>query len=938
MARPTDSLHRGLVEAVRFARALATLGPSTALAVADNSVRMALGERTRRRGWRARSSAAPRGPGRLLSVEPLAVGRGGAARKRRMTVGACFRFTGAELEVRFLADDVVRVSWGPDEPPLPWALVPAAGGILGAARQPDGPGEPDQPVGPGEPDPPVEPDGPDAGAAGAAGVAAGVAAGPSAGHLPLPSRSIEVLHAPHALVRSRALGVRVLADGTIEYLAAGGQLVRRELPPLRRGASRVHRHVLRPGERVSGLGEQSEAGSLEGVHRLWNRDPGGSWGPAGSDPLYCVVPVLVGLHRDEGVLAFYENPHEGVVRVAGEQPTASGRVEVELAGGMLRHYVTAGTLAHLVERYTWLTGRPAMPPRWALGYHQSRWGYRTEQDVREVADGFAAEGLPLSAVHLDIDYMRGYRVFTVDAERFPDLARLSADLLDRGTRLVTIVDPGVKVDESYPLYVEGLRHERYVRNADGTPHRGVVWPGPAVFPDFTDPETRSWWAEQYHTLLDAGVAGVWHDMNEPTSIGVGGDQTLPRTARHVAEGRFGEHRECHNVYGLLMDAAGATALAQARPHRRPFVLSRAGWAGVQRWAWNWTGDAATSWESMRQQVPTLVGLGLSGVAFCGPDVGGFSGTPSAELYLRWLELSVLLPLCRTHSVVSVPGREPWRFPEPYRSAIGELIRFRYRILPYLYSLAAEAASTGWPLVRPPRWPSADPTGTADTFLLGDALLVAPVVVPGAVERDVDLPPGGWLRWTPPAEGRARGAPAPRRNPTHEERAHEGPPEARAPSDVLTTGRAVAPRADGRASAPLGRAPLFVRAGSVLPLDDGVPDGAGGAGHEPGLLAFHCFPDPSGAARGWCYDDAGDGDGPWRRDRLELVPGAGGLRTLRWSREGAYPRPERVRVVVHGKAAVSASADGAPVLARTVSYRGGAATVIDCAPFDVLELV
>ncbi len=359
------------------------------------------------------------------------------------------------------------------------------------------------------------------------------------------------------------------------------RLLRRELPPLRRGAARTARFELRPGERVAGLGEQASPVTLRGTtHRLWNRDPGGAWGP-GDDPLYLCVPVLLGLHADGDVLAFFENPHEATVRVDGAAPVAAdARVELTFCGGTDRHYVAAGTLPRLLERYSWLTGRPPLPPRWSLGFHQCRWGYRTQGEVREVADGFAREGLPLSAVHLDIDHMDGYRVFTADPVRFGDLEGLCGDLAARGTRVVTIVDPAVKADESFEVFRQGRDDGRFLPDADGRPLLGVVWPGRAAFPDFTDPATREWWAGLYKGLLDAGVSGVWHDMNEPTSIALWGDRTLPPGTRHVAEGRGGDHRQCHNVYGLLMDRAGFEAQAAGRPDRRPWLLSRSGWAGL----------------------------------------------------------------------------------------------------------------------------------------------------------------------------------------------------------------------------------------------------------------------------------------------------------------------------------------------------------------------
>lgn len=506
--------HRALSKAVDAARALAGLGPGTGAATVANTLELAARRRRDRRlepGW-----ALARTPGRLLAIAAL-------------PDGARCRFTEGTVEVRYLAADLVRVSWGADEPPVPWAT---GGTTTGPAAFPD----------------PVDVD-----------VAGDAVTG-------------------CFLRAAGGIGVDVSTDGTLRYRDRAGTVLRRDLPPVRRGTARTARFVLRPGERVAGLGEQASPVDLAGtVHRLWARDPGGAWGP-GTDPLYCSVPVLVGLGPGgaDHVLAFYENPHEATVTVDGDRPGLEAKVALSFAAGMLRHYVAVGSLPRVLDRYTALTGRPPLPPRWALGYHQSRWGYRTEADVRAVSDGFVAEGLPLSAVHLDIDHLDGYRVFTVDPERFGDLPALAEDLGRRGTRLVTIVDPGVKVDLDFALYRRGRGGGHFVADEDGTELHGVVWPGRAAFPDFTDPATRRWWAGQYRDVAARGVAGAWHDMNEPTSLSLFGDRTLPRGARHGAEGRGGDHRECHNVYGLCMDRAGWEGLAAARPDRRPFVLSRSG--------------------------------------------------------------------------------------------------------------------------------------------------------------------------------------------------------------------------------------------------------------------------------------------------------------------------------------------------------------------------
>jgi alpha-glucosidase len=832
--------------------------------------------------WAARAPAGPAlEPGELQETVPT-------------QSGALFRFERAELEVALLADDVARLTWFPGE------LLPYAAEAPGTWRAP--------PVS-------LRP-----GAAGTSVVAGG------------------------------SLAVAVTRAGELS-VSSQGTVVRQELAPRRRGDWWELRVRPRAGERWSGLGEQ--AGSVElrpGRYRLWNRDPGGAWGP-GCGPLYMGIPVLVCTHGDGALLSFYDNASSCDVVLpgpagagAGEPagagdgagPTVAGgpggEISLRFAGGAARQYLVVGTLAGVVDRYSELTGRPALPPRWALGYHQSRWGYRSQSQVRAVLEGYRAMGLPLSAVHLDIDYMDGYRVFSVDRRRFPDLAGLAAEAMAQGVRLVTIVDPAVKADPRYALYRQGVEQGRFCTSPSGEVDIGVVWPGRAAFPDFTDPGTRRWWAEQYRALADAGAGGVWHDMNEPTSISLAGDPTLALDTRHDVEGRGGDHAQVHNLYGLLMNRAGYDGLRRARPERRPFVLSRSGWAGNQRWAWNWTGDVRTSWAGLRQQVATVVGLGLSGVAFSGSDVGGFSGVPDAELYLRWLQMSVFMGLCRTHSVVGAPAREPWRHPEPARPAVAAWIRLRYRLLPYLYTLAHEAASSGAPLVRPPWWPPggagahpATRTGAGraaagglghddadDTFLLGDALLVAAVTAPGTTERRVPLPPGIWRSWWAADDGADR-------------------------SGETTT------------AAPLERIPVLVRAGSVVVLDDfwALPStpfaldgdgelspGATGAGpvaehHAPRLFAVHCWP-LEGAAGGEAVDDAGDGDGPCRLDRFELAGArAGAAARLHWRRSGGFPAPAQVRVVLHGWRVRSARADG-----RRVEVRGGS---VECAPFEELEM-
>jgi alpha-glucosidase len=857
MARPRTTLRRAVAQARVTAHAVHHLGPRTVGLILANSARRH--QQRPRPTTRGRAGPLPLSPGRLDRVEVWNPQPG--------TV--LFHFERATLEVSFLTDDVVRVSWGPGPAPVPYAI---AGGLSGPA--------------------PV-----------------------------VHAHPLDVLRADGPWVlRSESLEVTVAPDGSMRTARPGGTVLRSESAPARWGTAWEQSFSMRPGERMCGLGEQASGIDQRGTTvTLWNTDPGGSWGP-GKTPLYLGIPVVVSTHPDGDVLTFYENSTRATVRLGPpDLPDEPGTATVRFDGGVLRRYLVAGSVPWLLDRYSELTGRPALPPRWALGYHHSRWGYRTEADIRAVTAGFARLGVPVSAVHLDIDYMIGFRVFTVDPDRFPDLGLLTRDAAGTGARLVTIVDPGVKIDSNYEMFREGRDDHHFCTDERGHLVEGVVWPGRSVFPDFTDPGTRAWWAGHYRTLADHGVAGIWHDMNEPTSISLLGDPTVPSTTRHHFDGRGGDHAEGHNLYGLLMNRAGYEGLRAARPDNRPFIVSRSGWAGMQRWAWNWTGDVASTWESMRQQVATVVGLGLSGVPYSGSDIGGFSGVPDDEMYLRWLQMTVFMPYCRTHSVRGVPPRKPWCFGEPTRRGVAGWIRFRYRLLPYLYTLAHLASETGAPLIRPVWWTATATSADGDvddSFLLGDALLVAPVTEPGARRRAVSLPPGRWSSlWGAVEVG----------------------------GTTIEGGVLDATVLD----APLERTPVLARSGSVIPLDDGWadPDGPclvdGDAGeasaswspaldHSPRLLAWHCWPDADGVAEGACVDDAGDGYGPVRRDAVRVAGAqAGGTAVWTWERSGDFPLPPTVRAVLHGFVVTRAVADGVEV-----NVSEGA---VECLPFSELVM-
>ncbi|MGW6395832.1 glycoside hydrolase family 31 protein [Streptomyces sp. NPDC055103] len=658
---------------------------------------------------------------------------------------------------------------------------------------------------------------------------------------------------------SERVTVAVSRHGAVEVRTPGGVMLRRDLPPrwwdpvgadhaeVEAGAPKgatvgtasrwVQRSEVPADARFFGLGGRAAGPRLrDGSYRLWNTDPKGGFVP-GDDPLYLTMPVQFVVSDAGSHLAFHDNSWDGRVTLAeGEEGAGSGHdrpgtSEVRMGGGPLRCWVVVGTPARVLHGWAALTGAPALPPSWALGPQHARWGFGSAREVRRVVDGYRERGLPLSAVHLDIDHYDGNQVFTVDRERFPDLPGLAAELRERGVRLVSIVDPAVKAEPGNAVYDGGLAAGAFVRDARGREVRGEVWPGECVYPDFTDPAVREWWGGLYEERLRQGFSGVWHDMNEPVSFAPFGDMTLPLSARHALDGRGGDHREAHNVYGLTMARAGYEGLRRLRPDERPFLFSRSGWAGMQRYGGTWSGDVSTGWPGLRASLSLVLGLGLCGVPYSGPDVGGFDGVPSPELYVRWFQLGAWLPFFRTHSAIDAGRREPWEFgPEALEHARVALAE-RERLRPYFETLARLARMTGAPYVRPVWWGTPEDRGLRDcedAFLLGDALLVAPVLTRGADQRAVRLPRG---RWYDTATGRA----------------YEGP------GQVLL-------------DAPLSRVPVLARAGAVLPVrGDGDGDG-------PALEVW--APAAGRTGGGLVVRDTGDGWEPAEIERYQsrLVDG------------------------------------------------------------------
>lgn len=515
--------------------------------------------------------------------------------------------------------------------------------------------------------------------------------------------------------------------------------VRDKLDGLPLGAGIKMACHLQPEADFYGLGERT--GYLAKRGRRWqNWTTDEFWHSPQADPLYQSHPFVIqrqgnqfiGLYLDESWYSCFD-----LGFTAPEEWTLCN------AGPTFDLYLIPGPDPQsILTRYTQMTGKAPMPPLWALGKHQCRWSYPDQQTVLEVAQQYRKHGYPLDALWLDIDYMDSYKVFSFSSQRFPNPKQLSQGLLDMGIRTVAIVDPGVKIQSDYEIYEQGNKIQAWVRDHKDEPLVGAVWPEPVVWPDFVQPDVRHWWGLAHRFYLDQGIAGIWNDMNEPAAFKWEG-KTLPLNARQGAY----SHAEVHNLYGLQMAQATYQGLQSLDPEQRPFVLTRSGCPGIQKYAWVWTGDNASYWEHLEMSIPMLLNLGLSGIPFVGADIGGFSGNCDGELLAAWTWLGVCYPFMRNHAGKGSRRQEPWQFGEPWASIIKEAILFRYQLLPYLYTLSWQATQHGLPLMRPLLLDYPDDPEThylSDEFLLGPDLLVAPVTRPAQSRRLIYLPAGQWI--------------------------------------------------------------------------------------------------------------------------------------------------------------------------------------------------
>ncbi len=549
------------------------------------------------------------------------------------------------------------------------------------------------------------------------------------------------------------LGWREVEDQEMPAITTRGG----PLPPGRARVGVTLDKEIVPGEHYYGFGERTGPLERTGRHFTnWTIDP-----PIGHarnhDNLYKAHPSFVCVRPGLTWGAFMNSTWLTLFSVGMIRPD---QLQYVTLGGELDVYVLLGPdPAGVVEKLTRLIGRPVLPPLWALGYHQSRWGYMTAEEFREIARGFRERDIPLDAIHFDIDHMRGYRDFTWDPKRFPDPKDLTSLLKSEDVRSVTILDPGVKyeLNHGYAVADEGVAKGMFIKNPDGSLYKGYCWPDAALFPDFARCDVCEWWGALHEERIESGVDGIWNDMNEPAifdrpfSAGIHEQVAMPLDTPQGDDEERTTHAEVHNLYGHLMTRATYEGLHKLRPDVRPWILTRSSFSGTQKYSIVWMGDNCSWWEHLWLSLPQMANMGLCGQPHVGVDIGGFVYNCTPELYARWVTLGTFYPFMRTHSAAGTRPQEPWQFGPEVEEIARRAIKLRYRLLPYIYTLAHRAHRTGEPIYRPLVYDFPDDPATYkldDQIMFGPHLLVAPIVQSEQEKRLVYLPRGTWFDfWT-----------------------------------------------------------------------------------------------------------------------------------------------------------------------------------------------
>ncbi len=537
--------------------------------------------------------------------------------------------------------------------------------------------------------------------------------------------------------------------------------------------------VVKEGEHFYGMGDKTMHLNLRGRRVTnWAMDTYGF--KKEEDPIYKAIPFYTAIHSEIGYGIFFDNTFKAHFDFGSERRSVTS---FWAEGGEMNYYFIFGPeLIDVTRRYTQLTGTPELPPLWSLGYQQSKWSYYPHTKVKEVTNKLRSNLIPCDAIYLDIDYMDGFRCFTWDKEKFPEPKAMITELKENGFKTVVIIDPGIKIDENYAVYNEAIENNYFCRRADGPFMKGKVWPGDCYFPDFTNPKVRKWWSGLFQELIEEiGVRGVWNDMNEPALFEING-KTFPDDVRHDFDGNPCSHRKAHNVYGMQMARATFKGVKKYNGGQRPLVITRSAYSGAQRYASAWTGDNIASWEHLWIATMQCQRMSTSGFSFVGSDIGGFIDHPTPELFVRWMQLAVFHPFFRTHSSGDHGEQEPWSFGEDALKIVRTYIELRYTLLPYIYTAFHQYVNEFTPMLKPISMfdqSDQDTLYRVDEFLMGDHILVCPVLEPNAKSRYVYLPKGKWYNyWT---------------------------------NKVFEGGKEIL------ADAPLEQIPLYIREGAVIPF-------------------------------------------------------------------------------------------------------------------------
>ena len=679
----------------------------------------------------------------------------------------------------------------------------------------------------------------------------------------------------------------------ITFSDASGNVLLTDEPslPMAWNGNRVHVWKKMPAdENYYGLGDK--AGPMNRRNRAftnWNTDEFG-WQES-SDPLYKTIPFFIGLRKGTAYGVFFDNTYRSVFDFGKE---SQDYFSFGAEGGELNYYFIAGPEPKkVVETYTAMTGRAPLPPRWSLGYQQSRYSYYPEARAREIVNTLREKKIPVDAIYFDIDYQQGNAPFTINREYFPTFEKMIADFRAQGIHSILITDLHIKKDpgHGYVPYDSGMKGGMFVKNPDGSVYVGIVWPGESVFPDFTLTRVREWWGGLYKDFVGMGAAGFWNDMNEP-ALFQRADKTMPLDTMHrLDDGTALDHGAIHNVYGMENVRATYDGLRKLQPEERPFVLTRAAYSGAQRYAATWTGDNSSTWNHLRMSTPMLLSMGISGFALIGDDIGGFAGSPPADLLTRWFEVGALNPIYRDHTGKGTADQEPWVHGPEHEAIRKKYIELRYRLMPYFYTGVEESTRMGLPFMRPLflEYPRAQEFyGNNRDFLFGRDFLVAPVTTEKVDAEEISLPPGEWYDfWT-------------NKKYSSKEKI------------TLRPG--------------LDEMPLYVRAGAIVPMQPIVQH----TGETPsGPLQLHVYAgeDCSGAL----YEDDGHTFAYQKGEILRVnyscqISPASVTVTSSIQKNGYKPWWASVELTVHGRATAPKGVQIGDVVARDWRYDSQAHTV------------